>query len=244
MWKLSTPWWELTLRAVIIYVFLLVILRLTGKRQVGQLAPFDLVLLLVLSNAVQNAMNAGDNSLTAGLLLATALIALNVFVANLSWRSRRIEALLEGKPRVLRGPGEYEIGGALIWGVRTVQRRDDTNGSRPQKNTAFVIQLEELTVCHLGDLSDAPLSPEELSRIKDADVLLVPVGGNCTININSIPTSKITLDGRPIGLTPKVGVSAPAGTHSVMLISDNGRKATTVTCKPGETKTVAMRITQ
>lgn len=89
---------------------------------------------------------------------------------------------IEGKPRVLRGPGEYEIGGALIWGVRTVQRRDDSNGSRRQKNTAFVIQLEELTVCHLGDLSDAPLSPEELSRIKDADVLLVPVGGNCTIN--------------------------------------------------------------
>jgi len=88
---------------------------------------------------------------------------------------------IEGKPRVLRGPGEYEIGGALIWGVRTV-RKNDGNGVRSPKNTAFVIQLEELTVCHLGDLSDAPLSPEELSRIKDADVLLVPVGGNCTIN--------------------------------------------------------------
>jgi hypothetical protein len=88
---------------------------------------------------------------------------------------------IEGKPRVLRGPGEYEIGGALIWGVRTV-RKNDGNGIRSPKNTAFVIQLEELTVCHLGDLSDAPLSPEELSRIKDADVLLVPVGGNCTIN--------------------------------------------------------------
>jgi len=88
---------------------------------------------------------------------------------------------IEGKPRVLRGPGEYEIGGALIWGVRTV-RKSDENGHRSPKNTAFVIQLEELTVCHLGDLSDAPLSPEELTRIKDADVLLLPVGGNCTIN--------------------------------------------------------------
>jgi L-ascorbate metabolism protein UlaG (beta-lactamase superfamily) len=89
---------------------------------------------------------------------------------------------IDGRPRVLRGPGEYEIGGALIWGVRTVQRKTDGNGMRSPKNTAFVIQLEELTVCHLGDLSDAPLNPEELSRIKDADVLLVPVGGNCTIN--------------------------------------------------------------
>jgi L-ascorbate metabolism protein UlaG (beta-lactamase superfamily) len=88
---------------------------------------------------------------------------------------------IEGKPRVLRGPGEYEIGGALIWGVRTV-RKSDGNGSRSPKNTAFVIQLEELTVCHLGDLADAPLSPEDLTRLKDADVLLVPVGGNCTIN--------------------------------------------------------------
>lgn len=101
MWKLSVPWWELIARAVIIYVFLLVILRLTGKRQVGQLAPFDLVLLLVLSNAVQNAMNGGDNSLSAGLLLALTLIALNVLMANLTWRSRRIEELVEGKPRLL-----------------------------------------------------------------------------------------------------------------------------------------------
>ncbi len=87
---------------------------------------------------------------------------------------------IEGRPRVLRGPGEYEIGGALIWGVRTLQHRAD--GVRSPRNTAFIIQLEELTVCHLGDLADAPLSPEELTRIKDADVLLVPVGGNCTIN--------------------------------------------------------------
>jgi L-ascorbate metabolism protein UlaG (beta-lactamase superfamily) len=85
---------------------------------------------------------------------------------------------IEGRPRVLRGPGEYEIGGALIWGVRTAARK---NGGA-HKNTAFVIQLEELAVCHLGDLAEAPLSPEELTRIKDADVLLVPVGGNCTIN--------------------------------------------------------------
>jgi L-ascorbate metabolism protein UlaG (beta-lactamase superfamily) len=88
---------------------------------------------------------------------------------------------IDGRPRILRGPGEYEIGGALIWGVRT-RRRTDEASSGAARNTAFVIQLEELTVCHLGDLADAPLSPEELARIKDADVLLVPVGGNCTIN--------------------------------------------------------------
>ena len=89
---------------------------------------------------------------------------------------------IEGRPKVLRGPGEYEIGGALIWGVRTAARADGAATGSPARNTAFVIQLEELTVCHLGDLSRAPLSPEELTQIKDADVLLIPVGGNCTIN--------------------------------------------------------------
>ena len=109
MWKLAVPWWELIARAAIIYVFMLVILRLTGKRQVGQLAPFDLVLLLVLSNAVQNAMNGGDNSLTAGLLLALTLIGLNVLMANLTWRSRRLEEMIEGKPRVLIHNGQLRL---------------------------------------------------------------------------------------------------------------------------------------
>jgi L-ascorbate metabolism protein UlaG (beta-lactamase superfamily) len=93
-------------------------------------------------------------------------------------------AAVEGQPRVLSGPGEYEIGGALIWGIRT-PRRAAEDGTRPPKNTAFVIQLEELAVCHLGDLAQAQLSDSDLSRIKDADVLLVPVGGNCTIDASA-----------------------------------------------------------
>jgi hypothetical protein len=67
--------------------------------------------------------------------------------------------------------------------------------------------------------------------------------GNCLLNINSLPTSKITLDGHMIGFTPKLGISVPAGTHSIMLVSDSGRKATSATCKAGETKTVAIRMT-
>ena len=70
MWNTSIVWWEFVLRGIIIYVFLIVLLRLTGKRQVGQLSPFDLVLLLVLSNAVQNAMNGGDNSVIGGMISA------------------------------------------------------------------------------------------------------------------------------------------------------------------------------
>lgn len=101
MWQLSSPWWEYILRGVIVYFFLLILLRVTGKRQVGQLAPFDLVLLLILSNAVQNAMNAGDNSILAGLILATTLILLNHVVGLLAYRNRKLETMIEGRPEVL-----------------------------------------------------------------------------------------------------------------------------------------------
>src|SRR5205823_14555730 len=90
MWRLSVSWWELILRIVIIYAFLLLLLRLSGKRQVGQLAPFDLVLLLVLSNSVQNAMNGGDNSLLAGLISAVALVLMNYLVGLATYKSKRI----------------------------------------------------------------------------------------------------------------------------------------------------------
>lgn len=101
MWNIAVPWWELVVRGVVVYAFLLILLRITGKRQVGQLAPFDLVLLLVLSNAVQNSMNAGDNSLVGGLLSATTLVGLNFLVGLMTYRSKRLEAIIEGRPQVL-----------------------------------------------------------------------------------------------------------------------------------------------
>jgi uncharacterized membrane protein YcaP (DUF421 family) len=101
MFNLAIPWWELIIRGVVVYIFLIVMLRVTGKRQVGQLAPFDLVLLLVLSNAVQNSMNGGDNSLVGGMLSAATLVMLNYAVGCLTQRSRVLEALIEGRPQVL-----------------------------------------------------------------------------------------------------------------------------------------------
>ena len=101
MWITSLPWWEFILRGVIVYFFLIALLRLTGKRQIGQLAPFDLVLLLVLSNAVQNAMNGGDNSVVGGMISAVSLVATNWLVGLLTYKSKRIETLVEGRPEVL-----------------------------------------------------------------------------------------------------------------------------------------------
>ncbi len=101
MLNMTVPWWELILRSFIVYAFLLTILRITGKRQVGQLAPFDLVLLLVLSNAVQNSMNGGDNSLVGGLISATTLVVVNFVIGYATYRSKKIEAIVEGRPEVL-----------------------------------------------------------------------------------------------------------------------------------------------
>ena len=109
MLTMAAPWWELVARAAIVYVFLLLLLRVTGKRQVGQLAPFDLVLLLVLANAVQNSMNAGDNSLIGGLISATTLVGLNFAAGLLTQRSKKLEAIIEGRPQVLIHNGKlYE----------------------------------------------------------------------------------------------------------------------------------------
>jgi len=109
MWAISLPhWWEFVVRAVVVYLFLLALLRITGKRQVGQLAPFDLVLLLVLSNAVQNSMNGGDNSITGGMILAATLVGINSGVGWLTFRSKSFEGLIEGRPIILVHDGKID----------------------------------------------------------------------------------------------------------------------------------------
>ncbi len=109
MWTIQLDhWWEFVLRAVVIYAFLLIILRLTGKRQIGQLSPFDLVLLLVLSNAVQNSMNGGDNSVTGGIISATSLVAINYAVGWITFRSKQLEGLIEGRPVILVHNGHID----------------------------------------------------------------------------------------------------------------------------------------
>ena len=101
MLTISVPWWELVVRGLVVYVFLILLLRLTGKRQIGQLSPFDLVLLLILSNAVQNSMNAGDNSLIGGLISATTLVAVNYLVGLITFKSKKLETIIDGRPQVL-----------------------------------------------------------------------------------------------------------------------------------------------
>ena len=101
MFQMSVPWWEFIVRGVVVYAFLLIFLRLPGRRQIGQYDPFDLILLLILSNAVQNSMNGGDNSLIGGMISAVTLIACHIVMARLGWRNRRMARWIDGEPQTL-----------------------------------------------------------------------------------------------------------------------------------------------
>jgi uncharacterized membrane protein YcaP (DUF421 family) len=106
MFVLGLPILEKMLRPVLVYLFLVVGLRLAGKRELAQLNPFDLVVLLSLSNTVQNAIIGDDNSVTGGLLGATTLLAVNYFVVRFVFKHRRLDQMIEGTPTVLIENGE------------------------------------------------------------------------------------------------------------------------------------------
>ncbi len=94
-------------RSAVVYLFVLLGFRLTGKREVGQMTPFDLVLLLLIANAVQNAMTGPDTSIGGGLVAAGTLLTLNWILTQLVWRNRRIRKLVEGTPTLLIHRGHY-----------------------------------------------------------------------------------------------------------------------------------------
>src|ERR1039457_6438745 len=101
MFVVGAPIAEKVLRPVMVYVFLVVALRVFGQRELAQLNPFDLVVLLSLSNTVQNAIIGNDNSLAGGLIGALALLALNYTVVRFLFRHRRLDEILEGEPTTL-----------------------------------------------------------------------------------------------------------------------------------------------
>jgi uncharacterized membrane protein YcaP (DUF421 family) len=106
----EAPVAALVLRAAVVYAFLLLALRVAGRRELAQMTSFDLVLLLVISNAVQNSINAGDNSLAGGLVSAVTLVALNWIVAYATWRWRRMEHVIQGEPIRVVTDGRVHMG--------------------------------------------------------------------------------------------------------------------------------------
>jgi uncharacterized membrane protein YcaP (DUF421 family) len=97
---------QIVLRTGVIYLLVLIGVRLSGKREVGQMTPFDLTLLLLLSNSVQNAMTGPDTSLLGGAVAAGTLLILNYLVADVAGLSRRFRKLVEGEPSLLIHDGK------------------------------------------------------------------------------------------------------------------------------------------
>jgi uncharacterized membrane protein YcaP (DUF421 family) len=108
MFQVPLPILEKLLRPVIVYLVLVLLLRIFGKRELAQLNPFDLVVLLSLSNTVQNAIIGDDNSVTGGVIGAFGLLAINWLVVRVLFRSRRLTRAIEGRSSVLVHNGQVD----------------------------------------------------------------------------------------------------------------------------------------
>jgi len=109
MFDMQHPWWEFIVRAAVIYLVLLAMVRMTGKRTVGQFTPFDLIVVMLLAEAVSGSINGQDESLQGGVIAATTLILLNFGISMLTARSKKADAVLEGKPVLVGRDGSiYE----------------------------------------------------------------------------------------------------------------------------------------
>jgi uncharacterized membrane protein YcaP (DUF421 family) len=106
MFALALPVAEKLLRPIIVYAALVFLLRIFGKRELAQMNPFDLVVLLMLSNTVQNAIIGEDNSVSGGLIGAVALLTVNYFVVRFVFRHRRLDQILAGAPTLLVDDGK------------------------------------------------------------------------------------------------------------------------------------------
>ena len=103
---MTTPWYEILLRTFVVYMVVLVLLRLAGQRELGQMTPFDLVVILVIANAVQNAMTGGDNSLTGGIIAAATLTFVNIAVGRWGSRVPFFRRLVVSQPTLLLRDGK------------------------------------------------------------------------------------------------------------------------------------------
>jgi uncharacterized membrane protein YcaP (DUF421 family) len=105
MFDMQHPWWEFIVRATVVYLVLLALVRTTGKRTIGQFTPFDLIVVMLLAEAASGSINGQDDSLQGGLIGAATLVVLNLLIAVLTSHSRRADAVLEGTPVLIGRDG-------------------------------------------------------------------------------------------------------------------------------------------
>ena len=155
LFALAMPWWEFMLRAVVVYAVVLGMVRLSGKRALGQITPFDVLLIVLLGNAVQNALLGEDTSLAGGLLLAATLIAINYAVGWLVSRSRRMERLVEGEPVLVARDGK------LLESVlrRELLTRADFDAALRQQGCRSIGEVELALLETNGHITIVPRQP-------------------------------------------------------------------------------------
>ena len=142
-------------RGAIVYLFLLVAFRLTGKRQVGQLTPFDLVVLLVVSNIVQNAMIGNDNSVGGCLIGATTIFVLNYLIVEVTFHSKRLRRLVEAHPTILIHNGRI-----LHDNLRTERlTMDDLQAALRRAGVADPTRVRFAVLEESGGISVVPFTP-------------------------------------------------------------------------------------
>jgi uncharacterized membrane protein YcaP (DUF421 family) len=146
------------LRTVMVYLVLAVLLRLAGKRDLAQLNSFDLVVMLLLSNVVQNAVIGPDNSLTGGILGAVVLVAFNAVLVRVSVSSDRMHRLLEGTSTVLAARGRWDVPALRREGLRTA----DVDAALRRQNANNVTDTETVSI-EPGGAVVATLLPDRQS---------------------------------------------------------------------------------
>jgi uncharacterized membrane protein YcaP (DUF421 family) len=140
----SLPLVEFVIRGTAVFLFLLLMLRLAGKRQLAQMSPTEFVAILLISNAVQNSMNGGDNSLVGGFVLAAVLIFLSTSISYFTYRSKKFSRIFEGTPTLLLHNGK------LI--EANLKRERITDGE-------LNIMLRHQNVVHYSEVQQAVLEP-------------------------------------------------------------------------------------
>jgi uncharacterized membrane protein YcaP (DUF421 family) len=158
---------EKILRTVAVYLALAVLLRLAGKRDLAQLNSFDLVVMLLLSNVVQNAVIGPDNSLTGGLLGALVLVAFNAVVVRLSVVSKPLHRLLDGTPTVLARRGQWVPSALVHEGLR----QEDVEAALRRQNANTVADTEEVSLQPGGAVLTTILPGRESATKEDVERL-------------------------------------------------------------------------
>lgn len=107
MFDMELPWWEFIVRGLAVYLLLLVMVRLSGRRTVGQFTPFDLLVVMLLSEAVSNSLSGGDESLVGGLICAATLVAINALIAVSTTRSKTMSKVVDGSAVLIGRDGVF-----------------------------------------------------------------------------------------------------------------------------------------